>query len=200
MTAVAGSFSDAVDSVVKALRDDGLQVTTPLRFDTFARLAVSDPVSGAGTKMELGVDYRAYPPARMEIGPVLHADDAVANKLCALFGRAAVRDYVDVDGIISSGRYDSNRLVALAEDHDPGFDAAMFADALRAVQRIGDRPFAQYGMSPGQAQALRDRLVAAADSFDPAKQHTSQASTQHLTRERECEPRSAGTRDRGYDR
>jgi hypothetical protein len=27
---------------------------------------------------------------------VLHADDAVANKVCALFGRAEIRDYVDV--------------------------------------------------------------------------------------------------------
>lgn len=200
MNAVADSFSEAVDSVAQALRDDGLQVTVPLRFDTFARLAVGDPVSGASSKMELGVDYRAHPPARMEIGPVLHADDAVANKLCALFGRAAVRDYVDVDGIIGSGRYDISQLVALAKDHDPGFDAAMFADALRAVQRMGDRPFAQYGMSPEAAQALRDRLVAAADSFDPARQPASQAPTQHLTSEHEREPRAAGTRDRGYDR
>ena len=28
-------------------------------------------------------------PIRLAIGPVLHADDAVANKVCALFGRVS---------------------------------------------------------------------------------------------------------------
>jgi hypothetical protein len=36
---------------------------------------------------------------------VLYADDAVANKVCATFGRAEVRDYVDVAAILASGRY-----------------------------------------------------------------------------------------------
>jgi hypothetical protein len=36
---------------------------------------------------------------------VLHADDAVANKVCALFGRAEIRNYVDVTAILASGRY-----------------------------------------------------------------------------------------------
>jgi hypothetical protein len=31
------------------------------------------------------------------IGPVLHPDDAVANKMRALYGRAEARDFVDVD-------------------------------------------------------------------------------------------------------
>jgi hypothetical protein len=43
----------------------------------------------------------------LAVGPVRHADDAVANKVCALFGRAEVRDYVDVDAILASGRYTS---------------------------------------------------------------------------------------------
>jgi len=54
--------------------------------------------------------------------PVLHADDAVANKVCALFGRAKVRDHVDVDAIVASGRYTEDELLDLAADHDPGFD------------------------------------------------------------------------------
>jgi hypothetical protein len=54
----------------------------------------------------------------MAIGPVLHPDDAVANKVCALFGRAEVRDYVDVDAVVASGRYAKEELLDLAADHD----------------------------------------------------------------------------------
>ena len=53
--------------------------------------------------------------------------DAVANKVCALFGRAEVRDYVDVAAILASGRYSKEDLVRLAEEHDPGFDPSWFA-------------------------------------------------------------------------
>jgi hypothetical protein len=34
---------------------------------------------------------------RGRVGPVLHSDDAVANKVCALFGRALPRDFLNVD-------------------------------------------------------------------------------------------------------
>jgi hypothetical protein len=41
----------------------------------------------------------------MSLGPVLHPDDAVANKMCALSGRAEARDFLDVDAVLQSGRY-----------------------------------------------------------------------------------------------
>jgi predicted nucleotidyltransferase component of viral defense system len=63
--------------------------------------------------VELGVDWRKNKPVLVAVGPVLHADDAVANKVCALFGRAEVRDYVDVAAILASGRYSEQDLVRL---------------------------------------------------------------------------------------
>jgi hypothetical protein len=78
-------FSTAVAAVVQAYRDDGLTVDLERRYDTFARLAVSD---GSHTsKVELGVDWRANEPILMAVGPVLHPDDAVANKMSAFYGR-----------------------------------------------------------------------------------------------------------------
>lgn len=76
----------------------------------------------------MGIDWRAHPPVTLEIGAVLHQDDAVANKLAALYGRAADRDYVDVDvdAVLRSGRYSSADLLRLAREADPGFDQAMF--------------------------------------------------------------------------
>lgn len=90
---------------------------------------------------------------------MLHPDDAVANKVCALFGRGAVRDYIDVDGIMRSGRYTVPELLQLAVDHDPGFDVGMFADALLAVERLASAAFAPYGLTTDGAAALTARIT-----------------------------------------
>lgn len=106
------------------------------------------------------MDWRKNEPVRLAVGPVLHADDAVANKVCALFGRAEVRDYVDVDAILSSGRYTEDELLDLAADHDPGFDRSWFAEALSAVDRLPDRLFQPYDLSPDDTTALKARMRA----------------------------------------
>jgi Nucleotidyl transferase AbiEii toxin, Type IV TA system len=153
-----GDFPAAVDAVLAALRDDGLIPEAEIRNASFARIAVATP-DGGTTKIEMGVDWRANQPSRLSIGPVLHPDDAVANKVCALFGRAEVRDYVDVDAIVSSGRYGEEELLSLAEAHDPGFDRQWFAEALAAVDRLPDDRFQLYGLAPAQAARLKKRLT-----------------------------------------
>lgn len=155
----ADRFPETVGALVDAYRADGLEVTLSREAPTFARLEVSHPGDGAEGRVELGVDWRAYPPAHLEVGPVLHPDDAVANKVCALFGRAEVRDYIDVDGIVRSGRYSVDELLRLAAEHDPGFVPAVFADALAAVRRLPFSAFERYGMSQGDAEALLARIV-----------------------------------------
>jgi Domain of unknown function (DUF1814). len=152
-------FPTAVEAVVVALKTDGLDATVTMNAGSFARVEVSDPATGENAKLELGVDWRAHPPTRLEISPVLHPDDAVANKMCALFGRAAVRDYIDVDGVLASGRYRLEESLRLAADHDPGFDATMFAETLGAARRLPDSAFVPYGLAGAEATALRDRLV-----------------------------------------
>jgi hypothetical protein len=119
-----------------------------------------DLFAEASAGFELGLDWRKNEPIHLAVGPVLHADDAVANKVCALFGRAEVRDYVDVDAILTSGRYTEDQLLGLAADHDPGFDHARFAEALAAIDRLPDSLFRPYGMSPDDTSALRERMRA----------------------------------------
>lgn len=115
--------------------------------------------SGTETaKVELGIDWRENEPVRLAVGPVLHADDAVANKVCALFGRAEVRDYVDVDAILASGRYTEDELLRLAAEHDPGFDRSWFARALAAIDRLPDSLFRPYGLCPEDVTVLRERM------------------------------------------
>jgi Nucleotidyl transferase AbiEii toxin, Type IV TA system len=109
-TSAAADFPTALAYVVAAYRRDGLRVSVEREGPTFARLAVDDPATKAASTVELGVDWRAFPPVNLAIGPVLHPDDAVANKLCALFGRAEVRDYVMTE---SPGRGSTGAVVAL---------------------------------------------------------------------------------------
>ncbi|HEX3490304.1 MAG TPA: nucleotidyl transferase AbiEii/AbiGii toxin family protein [Streptosporangiaceae bacterium] len=166
--ASAGSdITQAVDVVIAAYQRDGLQVEAELRNASFARLNVRSATESA--KVELGLDWRKKEPVRLAVGPVLHADDAVANKVCALFGRAEVRDYVDVDAILASGRYTENELLDLAADHDPGFEQSWFAEALAAIDRLPDRLFQAYGMSPEDTAALRERMRAWARQINGAE-------------------------------
>lgn len=82
--AAAGDFPTAQAAVVAGLRADGLEVAVEREGPTFARLAVADPVGGRSSTLELGVDWRAYPPVQLAIGPVLHPVDAAANRRLVL--------------------------------------------------------------------------------------------------------------------
>ncbi|HZN70201.1 MAG TPA: nucleotidyl transferase AbiEii/AbiGii toxin family protein, partial [Micromonosporaceae bacterium] len=142
-----------VDAYVAA----GLSVEAERRHDTFTRLTVSDGVRTA--KVELGVDSRANEPVRIAIGPVLHPDDAVANKMRALYERAHACDFIDIDAALRSGRYDRSTLLQLAERSDITFDRSVFADALAQAQLLDADDFAQYGLVGEDLDALRHRFA-----------------------------------------
>jgi hypothetical protein len=152
-----GEFETAADAIVTAYRSAGLQVEAERRHDTFLRLTVSDGDQSA--KVELGIDLRTNEPVRISIGPVLHPDDAVANKIMALYERALARDFIDIDAVLRSGRYDETALLRLAERSDITFDRAAFADALAVVQQLDDDDFAQYGVVGAQLADLRQRFA-----------------------------------------
>lgn len=154
-----GDFDTAVAAVMAAYEADGLGVEIQTQFETFARLLVTDRATGRRSKVEMAADWRANAPVRLAIGPVLHPDDAVANKMAALFGRAEPRDFVDIDSVLSSGRYDQERLLLLADTADPGFDRRMFPDALAVAATIEDARFMAYGVNGERLAALRERFA-----------------------------------------
>jgi len=151
-------FDTAVDAVAAAYRADGLTVDLERRYDTFARLRVSN--GDQTSKVELAVDWRANDPIQMAVGAVLHPDDAVANKMGALYGRALARDFMDVDAAVRSGRYSWDTLLGLAERADAGFDRQVFAIALAQADALDADDFAEYGMSELELQGLRVRFAA----------------------------------------
>ncbi|MEU4414430.1 nucleotidyl transferase AbiEii/AbiGii toxin family protein [Nocardia salmonicida] len=153
-------FPGAVAAVTAALYANGYSVEVTTSGDTFARLLVTflaEP-ERAPDKLELSADWRAHPPVVLDVGPVLHPDDAVANKMIALYGRALPRDFLDVDAAITTGRYTRDELIELASNADRGFELMMFADALSALRQITDDAFADYRVTQDHVTAMRVRF------------------------------------------
>ena len=151
-------FQGAVERTTAVLVEHGYQVVPIRRLAQFARLAVtaSDEYQ---FEVDFGVDWRAHDPVWLEVGPVLALTDAVANKVGALYSRAAARDFLDVDAIRQSGRFTDAELVQFAAEHDPGFDLPMFADQLGLVATLRPSLLAEYGVSAEALAAIQQRLL-----------------------------------------
>jgi hypothetical protein len=162
-----GDFETAARAVVDAYLGAGLRVQAERRHDGFTRLTVSDDLQTAN--VDLGVDLRTNDPVRISIGPVLHPDDVVANKMRALYERFHACDFIDIDAVLQSGRYDPSMLLQLAKRSDITFDGSVFADALAQAQMIADADFAQYGLVGEELDGLRHRFALwRADLLDAA--------------------------------
>lgn len=77
--------------------------------------------------VDLGADWRAYPPVMMDIGPVLDIRDSVGSKTAALYSRHEVRDYTDVAAIVLDGRWTPQQIMDMGATNDPGLDRAQLA-------------------------------------------------------------------------
>jgi predicted nucleotidyltransferase component of viral defense system len=154
-----GGPGEVAEDVLDAYRCEGFEVIVRLRTADLVQLQVTD-AQARSCMVDLGVFWRARSPVLLDIGPVLHPDDAVAGKMDALFNRWAPRDFLDVDAILASGRYTQEQLMSAAAEHNPGFSPGMFAQSLSYLQRIPDREFTAYGASETQIARMRARLAA----------------------------------------
>ena len=156
-SAERGSPATVADKLLDAYAGEGFTVMISLRTADLVQMEVTD-VKGQRCKVDLGVFWRARVPVVLEVGPVLHPDDAVAGKMDALFNRWAPRDFLDVDTILASGRYTRQQLMSVAAEHNPGFSPGMFAESLSYLHRIADREFAAYGASQEQITRMRQEF------------------------------------------
>ena len=77
-------FDSAVSAVIAALRSTGHHVDELRRVEQFAHLHVTAP-GGRAVEIDMGVDSREDDPVTFSVGPVLSLDDAVGNKVSALY-------------------------------------------------------------------------------------------------------------------
>lgn len=145
------------------LLTSGLEVTVLQSGDTFSQLRVTD---GAGVCI---VDLVADPippieaPQQLTLqGGTITVDtpqEILVNKLCALLGRAELRDLVDVQALLASGA-DLKSALADAPRKDAGFSPLTLAWVLRDIRPKALGRLA--GLSEEEAKDLegfKDRLV-----------------------------------------
>lgn len=155
-TPVAGATHHVLDAIAKALTSDGFDVQVLRAADDgdFAELQVRR-VDHA-IQLDLGRDWRSREAVTLDVGPVLHLDDAVGAKTTALLGRALPRDFIDVAAALN--RYSRRELLELAFNRDRGLRPADAALAVQWLDRLDDDLFAAYELSPGDIAALRARF------------------------------------------
>lgn len=126
------NVDELLESAHGALEADGLAVTRLRSNRTFARLRIDSDTDS--TYVDLATDYRLMPAIVTDDGAVLAADELAADKVLALAGRAAARDYLDFQALAT--RYGIDELCGLAASKDLGFTREQLAAALAAFDRI----------------------------------------------------------------
>ena len=109
----------------KHLAAKGFECKRQRAFHSFVELIVS--LKGQTTLIHLALDatFRFEPAKEFPDYPRLKVDnltDIASNKLLALFGRAALRDFIDVYFLIQKGHFQKKPLMEAALHKDPGFD------------------------------------------------------------------------------
>lgn len=166
-TDLDGGVRAAVGLVRSALTDAGLEVTAPPDADelteviygmddAFEELDVSDGSATVSISLARLARHRA--PVVMAVGPVLHLDDLLGSKVCALGDRAMVRDYIDVAAALGRG-YDRARLIEIAHEHDPALAEDDLRSAMQRLDRLPDAVFAPYGLYAAAVNELRGRFA-----------------------------------------
>jgi hypothetical protein len=166
----AEQFAAVVELVEHTLSNAGYTVEIVRSFAQFARLRIIKDGTDV-LDIDLALNWRADPPVRLAVGPVLSERDAIAGKLSAVYSRGEVRDFLDLDAIRSSGRITDAALLALGTDHDEGFDARMFAEQLSRVVEFLPSEAAVYGISRDDFAAIKERLLAWAIHIRNATSH-----------------------------
>lgn len=119
---------------------------------TFRRLVIQMD-DGSGTMVDLGQDVGPLAePTITTVGPTYPAPELAARKVLALFDRAALRDFIDVDQV--SGAYPKELLVEIAGSIDEGFNVRVLAQMLSGLDRFTDEQITAFGVEPA---AIRER-------------------------------------------
>ena len=159
--------ADAAGPVQAALHDAGLRAVRrgssladlfPGFTETLIDLDVTAP-DGQQTAVELVYFDRALNTVSTDIGPVVHIEDALAGKVCALASRAAERDYIDTAAALARG-YTPGQLIGFARRLDPGLTDGEFVDAGRRLDQLSNQRWTDLGFSPGQVTQMREQFTA----------------------------------------
>lgn len=167
-----GRFAQAVQALRAALNAHGLVATEVRVHARFAELRVADPHSRDVSDVQLGLDFRRFPPANLSVGPVLDVRDAVAGKIAALWSRGEARDYIDVDAVLQSGRFDRGQILAIGDQVEvQPLDRRRLAARFREAARHDPSVYAGYDVDERVRELLVARYADWAEQIDAAEVH-----------------------------
>ncbi|MFT3886690.1 MAG: nucleotidyl transferase AbiEii/AbiGii toxin family protein [Arachnia sp.] len=152
-----GRFDLAITALRRALDAAGLMVTDKRVRPLFVDIEVADPNTGERSDLQLGMNYREFPPHRINIGPVLDVRDAVAAKMSALWSRGEARDFIDIAAVLESGRFSAAEILALADEQEATpMERQLLVQQFGAAARWSKAEYARYGVDA----AGRERIIA----------------------------------------
>ncbi len=145
------SIQAAGDALEAAATARGWSVERLREAGTYCRLAV-DVDDGDPTMVDLAQDAGPLAdPTITAVGPAYPAPELAARKVLALFDRAALRDFIDVDRV--SDVYSQEQLIQIAGTIDEGFQISVLVEMLRGLDRFTDDQIAAYGVDPAAIRA-----------------------------------------------
>jgi hypothetical protein len=151
--APTATIAEAGDALEAAAAAAGWSVERLHDAGTFRRLLIR-MIGNVGTMVDLAQDSGPLAePTITAVGPAYPAPELAGRKLLALFDRAALRDFIDVDRV--SRTYSMAQLIEVAAAIDEGFEAAVLVSMLRGLDRFTDEQIAAFGVEP---TALRERF------------------------------------------
>lgn len=125
----------------KTLRADGMEVERRRGFRSFVELLARAGSEQTVVHLALDAPFRFEPPKEFPEYPGLKVDglqDIASNKLLALFGRAALRDFIDVYTLVEKGHFSADALMEKAKRKDPGFDLYWLGVAFEQIKSFSD--------------------------------------------------------------
>ena len=121
------------------LKRHGFSVENRRTMHSFCELFVAHQDQTTILHLAQDASFRFEPPKEFEEYPGLLVDnltDIASNKLLALFGRAALRDFIDVYFLINRANFTKSQLIKLAQQKDPGFDLYWLGVALAQIHEF----------------------------------------------------------------
>jgi len=123
------------------LKNSGCQTQRQRGLHSFVEILVKE--DGESTIIHLAQDapYRLDIVRQFPNYPRLNVDsfiDIASNKLLALFGRATLRDFIDIYFLLKKKHFKAEELVLNSKKKDPGFDLYWLGVALERIGTFKD--------------------------------------------------------------
>lgn len=123
------------------LKAEGIGVKRQRALHSFVELLISKADETTIIHLALDSGFKFEPTKIFPEYPKLNVDslvDIASNKLLTLFGRAALRDFIDVYFLIKKDKFTTEELMNKAKEKDPGFDLYWLGVSLERIKTFKD--------------------------------------------------------------